>query len=64
LLKVGQEGGGLDIGAFDLTIETDIKGDGTLTQKGTKDGVLTLAGQIILNALKIILVALLLSQAH
>ncbi|MBL0231190.1 MAG: autotransporter-associated beta strand repeat-containing protein, partial [Moraxellaceae bacterium] len=44
LLKVGQEGGGLDVGAFDLTIETDIKGDGTLTQKGTKDGVLTLAG--------------------
>ncbi len=44
LLKVGQEGGGLDIGAFELTIETDIKGDGTFTQKGTKDGVLTLAG--------------------
>jgi fibronectin-binding autotransporter adhesin len=44
LLKVGQEGGGLDIGAFELTIETDIKGDGTLIQKGTKDGVLTLAG--------------------
>ncbi|HNH43821.1 MAG TPA: autotransporter-associated beta strand repeat-containing protein, partial [Agitococcus sp.] len=35
LLKVGQEGGGLDIGAFDLTIETDISGDGTLTQTGT-----------------------------